>query len=52
MGSTHANGTIKRLRDKVPVAVADAVLSIPADTLEDNLTLEMAPFEVVHVFAP
>lgn len=34
------------------VAVANAVLAIPADTLEDNLTLEMAPFEVVHVFAP
>lgn len=28
--------------------VADAVLAVPTNTLEDNLTLEVAPFEVVH----
>ena len=30
------------------VTVANAVLAIPADTLEDNLTLKVAPFEVIH----
>ena len=34
------------------VSVTDAVLAIPADTLEDNLTLEMSPFEVVHFITP
>jgi hypothetical protein len=32
------------------ITIADAILAVPADALENDLALEVAPFEVVHSF--